>query len=134
MTEPRRIAAAILQRSDGRILLLHRSPTHNTNPGKWCFVTGYVESNETPADAAVREAREEVGLAVTPTRAGEIVVVHTDWGATLHVSPFLCPVGDVEDVTLQWEHTAYVWILPEELYEYDFVQQLDDDLRSLGLL
>lgn len=134
MTEPRRIAAAVIQRPDGKILLLHRSPTHNTNPGKWCFVTGYVEPNETPAEAAVREAHEEVGLEVKPTREGDIVVVHAEWGDTLHVYPFLCPIDGQEEVTLQWEHIGYVWILPEELYDYDFVSQLDDDLRKLGLL
>jgi 8-oxo-dGTP diphosphatase len=134
MTGPRRIAAAVLQRPDGRILLLRRSPTHTSNAGKWCFVTGYVEPDEEPAQAVVREVREEVGLEITPARAGNIVVVHTDWGGTLHVYPFLCPVGPIEDVRLEREHTACAWILPEELYDYDFVQQLDDDLKALGLL
>jgi 8-oxo-dGTP pyrophosphatase MutT (NUDIX family) len=134
MTDPRRIATAIIQRPDGRILLLRRSPTHTTNAGKWCFVTGYVEPDEEPIQTVVREAREEIGLDITPTRAGDIVVVHADWGPTLHVYPFLCPVGEMEEVTIEQEHTAYVWIMPEELYDYDFVQQLDDDLKSLGLL
>jgi 8-oxo-dGTP pyrophosphatase MutT (NUDIX family) len=129
---PKRIAAAVLQRPDGRVLLLKRAPTHTTNPDKWCFVTGYVNPGEDPRDAAIRELREELGLDVQPARAGEIVVVHTAW-ATLHVYPFLFPV-DVETVDLDWEHTAYAWILPEELYGYDFVQQLDDDLIALGLL
>jgi len=134
MTAPRRVAAAVIQRADGRILLLRRSPTHTSNPGKWCFVTGYIGPDETPLQAVVREVHEELGLAVTPTRAGAVVVVHTDWGATLHVYPFLCPVGDLDAVTLEWEHTAYAWITPGALYEYDFVQQLDDDLRAVGLL
>lgn len=134
MTAPRRIAAAIIQRPDGRVLLLKRAPTHTTNPGKWCFVTGYIEEDEEPIQAAVREVREELDLAITPTRAGNIVVVHTDWGATLHVYPFLCPVDDMEEVSIEQEHTAYVWILPGELRDYDYVQQIDDDLRAVGLL
>ena len=129
---PKRIAAAVLQRPDGAVLLLKRAPTHTTNPGKWCFVTGYVNQGEDPRDAAIRELHEELGLEAEPIRAGEIVVVHTSW-ATLHVYPFLFRV-DVETVEIDWEHTAYDWIKPEELYDYDFVQQLDDDLIALGLL
>ena len=132
-TPVHRIAAVVLQRPDGKILLLKRSMSHSTNPGKWCFVTGYVESAEEPRQAAIRELREELGIQAAPARSGQIVVVQTDWGKTLHVYPFLCPVDDVE-FDLDWEHTEYVWIEPHELYRYDFVQQLDEDLISLGLL
>lgn len=129
----RRIAAAILQRSDGKVLLLKRALTHTSNPGKWCFVTGYVEDDETPQEAAVRELEEELGLKAIPVRAGHIVVVHTDWGGTLHVYPFLFHVDNVE-VHLEREHVDYRWIEPHEIYGYDFVQQLDEDLKALGLL
>jgi 8-oxo-dGTP diphosphatase len=128
------VAAAILKRPDGRVLLLRRSMIHTTNPGKWCFVTGYVKRDEDPAHAAIREVREELGLEVTIELHGELVVVETKRG-TLHVYPFLCPVGeDMNEVSLDWEHTAYVWIEPEELHDYDHVAQLDEDLISLGLL
>lgn len=131
--QARRITAAVVQRSDGKVLLLKRAETHTTNPGKWCFVTGYVEEGEAPHAAAIRELREELGVEAEPTREGEIVVVHTDWGAVLNVYPFLFPVGDIE-VRLEREHTDYRWIEPRELYQYDFVQQLDEDLIHLGLL
>ena len=131
---PTRIAAAILMRPDGRVLLLRRSMLHTTNPGQWCFVTGYVKPGEKPAQAAVREVREELGLDVDIERDGEIVIVETKRG-TLHVYPFLCPVGaDTDAISLDWEHTEYTWIKPEELQTYDHVPQLDEDLVSLGLL
>lgn len=126
------IAAAVLQRPDGWVLLLKRSDTHTTNAGKWCFVTGYVNPHESPRDAAIRELKEELGFDALPTKRGETVVVHTDQ-RTLHVHPFLFLVEDFE-VELDWEHTAYTWIRPPEIFEYDFVQQLDEDLVSLGLL
>jgi 8-oxo-dGTP pyrophosphatase MutT (NUDIX family) len=128
------IAAAVVQRPDGSVLLLKRSESHSTNAGKWCFVTGYVEEGEDPAQAACRELREEIKLqAGSPARSGEVVVVRTDWG-TLHVHPYLFPVDQDCDVTIDWEHTTYRWIMPAELADYDTVQQLDEDLVSLGLL
>jgi (d)CTP diphosphatase len=129
----RRVAAVVLQRPDGKVLLLKRAMQHTTNPGKWCFVTGYVESGESPREAAVRELREELKIEAAPARAGEVVVVQIQSGVTLHVYPFLFPVEDVV-ITLDREHTDYAWIEPEELYGYDHVQQLDEDLISLGLL
>lgn len=128
----REIAAAVVQREDGRVLLLKRAPTHTTNPDKWCFVTGYVEPGESPQEAAVRELREELGIEAQPARSGRVVVVNIGW-ATLHVHPFLFALPDFP-VTLDWEHTESAWIEPQDLYQYDFVQQLDEDLMALGLL
>ncbi len=129
----RQIAAAVLCRPDGRVLLLKRAPTHNTNPDKWCFVTGYVEANETPRETAIRELSEELGIDAIPVRGGEVVQVQLLTGDLLHVYPFLFEVGDIT-ITMDREHVDYVWIAPAELYQYDYVQQLDDDLKSLGLL
>ena len=127
------IAAAVIQRDDGKVLLLRRSPNHSTNAGQWCFVTGYVETDEEPAIAAAREIEEELGVdPPPPARAGEIVIVETERGR-LHVHPYLFRMPDF-DVTLDWEHTDYVWVEPPEVLEYDIVPQLDDDLRALGLL
>ena len=130
--EAKRVVAAILMRTDGRVLLLRRSMQHRTNPGQWCFVTGYIEPGEEPAAAAVREVQEELGLEVQVEREGQTVIVETEYG-TLHVYPFLCP-ADVEEIKLDWEHTAYQWIEPQQLYDFDHVPQLDEDLKALDLL
>lgn len=128
----RDIAAAVLQREDGRVLLLKRAVGHNPGGGQWCFVTGYVEPGEAPDQAASREIHEELGLEVQPVRPGRIVVVELE-AMTLHVHPFLFSVPDFP-VSLDWEHTESAWIEPMELYGYDFVKQLDDDLRALDLM
>lgn len=127
------IAAAVLRRPDGRVLLLKRAATRSTNPDKWCFVTGYIEVGEAPREAAIRELREELGLDAEPVRAGSVVDVPTGEGETLHIHPYLFDVEDL-DVVLDEEHVAYEWIRPGEIHQYDTVPQLDDDLRAVGLL
>ena len=50
--------AAILQRSDGRILIARRSD----HPESWQFPQGGIAENEHPEDALRREVEEEVAL------------------------------------------------------------------------
>jgi 8-oxo-dGTP pyrophosphatase MutT (NUDIX family) len=57
------VVAAIIEQ-DGRFLLGRRASSKASAPGYWCPVTGAVERGESPAQAVVREVREEVGLVV----------------------------------------------------------------------
>lgn len=53
-------SVAVLPRDDrGRVLLVRQADT-----GQWATIGGAVEPDEAPADAAVREAREEAGITV----------------------------------------------------------------------
>ncbi|HKW79685.1 MAG TPA: Nudix family hydrolase [Casimicrobiaceae bacterium] len=59
-----RVAAAILVRRDGRVLLAQRL-AGTPYPGYWEFPGGKLEPDETPHDALARELGEELGIAVT---------------------------------------------------------------------
>jgi ADP-ribose pyrophosphatase YjhB (NUDIX family) len=63
----------------GEVLLVQRSDS-----GRWAPITGVVDPGEHPADAAVREAKEETGV--------EIVIERLSW---VHVTPVIrYPNGD----------------------------------------
>jgi ADP-ribose pyrophosphatase YjhB (NUDIX family) len=62
-------AEAAIFDGEGRILLVRRS-----DDGLWCLPCGWVEPNESPEEAAVREAREETGLEI---QARQLVGVFT---------------------------------------------------------
>lgn len=57
------VAAAVLQRPDGRFLLAQR-PHGKIWAGYWEFPGGKIESGETPRHALVRELHEELGIEV----------------------------------------------------------------------
>lgn len=57
------VAAALIER-DGKILICRRR-SDQAHGGKWEFPGGKVENGETPADAAYRELREELGIAAS---------------------------------------------------------------------
>ncbi|MDZ7338369.1 MAG: NUDIX hydrolase [candidate division KSB1 bacterium] len=64
-------AVGVLVVSDGQVLLVKRK--YAPRQGKWSLPAGFMEIDETPAETAVREAREETGLEV---RVGPLVGVY----------------------------------------------------------
>jgi ADP-ribose pyrophosphatase YjhB (NUDIX family) len=61
-------AEAAIFDEEERILLVQRSDDQ-----RWCLPCGWVDPNETPAQAAVRETREEVGLEVRIVRLVDVL-------------------------------------------------------------
>ncbi len=57
-----KIAAGVVVEREGKVMLVRRRM--NPRRGMWTFPAGFVDFDETPADAAVRECREETGLEV----------------------------------------------------------------------
>ena len=60
--EQLKVGAGALIEQDRKILLLKR--THAPFANCWSFPAGYVEADESPAQAVIREVYEEVGLQV----------------------------------------------------------------------
>jgi 8-oxo-dGTP pyrophosphatase MutT (NUDIX family) len=109
--EPEPVVAAIVTSHAG-VLIARR------NDGKppWTFIAGKIEPGESPADAAIREVKEETGLRI---RAGGIIGrrVHPKTGRTMvymaarptHGTDVF--VGDPEELA------EARWVTPEEADE-----------------
>jgi 8-oxo-dGTP pyrophosphatase MutT (NUDIX family) len=71
----RRSARVLLLDATDRVLLLkfHVDPDVPGSGHGWCMPGGGLEDGETPAEAAARELREEIGLSVTPEALGPMV-------------------------------------------------------------
>jgi len=130
------VVTCVLER-EGRILILKRSSAVRTYKGLWGGVAGYVEPGEHPLQTALKEIREETGLlsdevsllvqgepiAFTDVYRGE----RYDW--TVH--PYLFELQKHLEVKIDWEHSEYRWISPEELSTYETVPHFPDTVESL---
>jgi len=63
------IAVAIVERGEGTLVARRAEGQHLA--GSWEFPGGKIEPGESPADAAVRESREELGIEVKPVELFE---------------------------------------------------------------
>lgn len=65
--------------SQRRVYLQHRPEWKDTQPGKWdTAVGGHIDYGEQPDVAAVRETREEIGLALAPAQVVAEYVFESD--------------------------------------------------------
>lgn len=114
-----------------------RRGTDGRCPGSWEVVHGHVEAGERPADAAIRELREETGYA--PERLYNLSRVESFY---LHrrdlvalVGVFVAFVGD-DAPRLGGEHDAFAWLpwreAAQRLAWPREVRCLEDAVRLLG--
>lgn len=77
---------------EGFYIMQQRSLKARFYAGKWDVTGGGVKAGETPREAAVREAYEELGISVSPDALKEYYKYYADWddGSGLIITLFGC--------------------------------------------
>ena len=118
--------------SNSQLLLQKRHPLKETDPGRWDIaVAGHLSAGQTPLEALVREAREELGLVLDPqtlqfleARPKQYVesgFIDREWQHLFVVQWD----GDLESLALQADEVTEVRWMP--LAEYRIVVEADDE-------
>ena len=110
--------------ADASYLLLRRCADYLA--GNWQMVVGRMEKSETAWQAALREIREETGLAPTALyNSGETEIFYEARSDRMAVVPAFVAFVETDEVTLSpHEHDAYEWLTFEEALErLEFPQQ-----------
>jgi ADP-ribose pyrophosphatase YjhB (NUDIX family) len=105
-----KLVAGCLVIATGRILLLRRGIEPQI--GQWTFPGGYVDLGETPAAAALRETREEVGMRV---ELGSVLGIYTDPAHPIAaVIVYLAKPG-IEEASVTDEATEIRYFAPADI-------------------
>ena len=104
------IALAIVVR-EGLVLVAERAAAQHL-PGTWEFPGGKIEEGEEPADAALRELREETGL-TSASATALLVSVHDYPDRRLRFHAFV--VTDVAGEVATDGGRAFSWVAPSSL-------------------
>ena len=102
---------------DGDRFMICQRPAHKARGLLWEFVGGKVEPGETPAEALVRECREELAVIVA---VGDVFmdVTHEYPDITVHLTLFHANIA--HGIPQKLEHNDIQWITPSEISNYEF--------------
>jgi type II secretory ATPase GspE/PulE/Tfp pilus assembly ATPase PilB-like protein/8-oxo-dGTP pyrophosphatase MutT (NUDIX family) len=93
-----------------RVLVMQRA-TDTRCPGAWEAVHGRLEPGERPEDGALREIREETGLAVDRLYVITVQPYYLKATQTIQVAvAFVAFVAEPADVVVGAEHQAFEWL------------------------
>ena len=100
------VVCGLIEDGGGRVLACRR-PEGKHLGGLWEFPGGKVEPGESPAEALVRELREELGIETEV--AGALTPVVWDYGrGPIRLIPFFCRI--VSGEPQPHEHDALEWV------------------------
>lgn len=112
VSSPVRVVAGLLRR-DGRLLLCHRHPDRTNYPDVWDLPGGHIDSDESMADALVRELEEELGIQIGPPD-GPPWVMFRDGAVELSVFLIDRWLGEPRNVATD-EHDSIGWFGVDDL-------------------
>jgi 8-oxo-dGTP diphosphatase len=108
------VVAALVR--EGRVLLVHRSPSRRAYPGVWDLPGGHVETGEAELAALTREMHEELGVQITGGSASHLCRLDIGRGReSVCLSAWLVGAwqGTATNVAPD-EHDEIRWFRPEE--------------------
>ena len=112
-----RVAAGVIRRSDGRVLVSRRLPGRHM-AGAWEFPGGKVQDLETPRQALSRELREELGISVR--RARRIMSYEQEYPDRL-IELHFYQVSEYSGVPRGRERQELAWEFPGRLAGLGFL-------------
>jgi 8-oxo-dGTP pyrophosphatase MutT (NUDIX family) len=123
----------VFVKSGNKVLLLKRSGKVGHYKGKWNAIAGYLDEERPAREKVLEELREEAGIPEKQVKsigfgepfANKDKAIKRTW----LIHPVLVEVRD-PSIRLDWEHTDYAWIKPQELTNYDHVPSLEKSLAS----
>jgi 8-oxo-dGTP diphosphatase len=125
--KPIEVVAVILQ-ANNKVLIGQRMKG-DTNAGKWEFPGGKIRQNEQPEAALTREIQEELGIHVDQFKFFD--QVQFDYpNYSVNIRFYLADL-ESEIECVKESHDELVWISPNQINEFDFLEANRNVLQKL---
>ena len=118
-------SAHVVIMKDGNVLIVKRSSTDQWMPNHYGLPGGKLESGENPLDAASRECKEEVNLSVSPK---DLIFLPKVSKEQQHAFYFTTKFSG--EPKLDFEHSDFQWINPNDLSKYKVVPDLPEIISA----
>lgn len=130
-----RVAVEIVIVKGNKVLLTKRASDCVVAPNKWCVPAGKVKYEEIPANACLRETREEVKLDVKilkelGVRAFKGLDSNNDVTYRLVYTYLVEIIGKNKEPIINEEHSEFCWIDKYEINDLKF-NSLDENLKRM---
>lgn len=122
--------------ASGSLLILKRSDEVGNYKGKWNAISGYLDELRPIREKVLEELHEEVGIDLQMIESLEFGEVYElpdeDIDKTWIIQPVLVGLNTKPDLKIDWEHTEYKWINPEDLVKHDCISGLDLSFKKIS--
>lgn len=151
LTDNTKLLHKVALTHQGKVLILKRSETARSRPGKWDLAGGNSEWPENDRAGSgvhaldvAREIFEETGVTVGPSTfeadGDAMIFFDTFFDAKKQVFSIICgwkyelPESfDKNDIKISHEHTQAVWIEPDHLDQFDFGSEKGEFIKLIIL-
>ncbi len=110
----------------GKFLILKRSRKVYGYKGRWCCVGGYLDEFKSPKHMALKEIGEELRISKSNVKKArvfkEFKISDKKAGLSFLVFPIHVELKKQQKIKLDWEHTDYRWIYPEEAEKFNLIR------------
>jgi len=126
----------IFVNEQGHLLLMKRADTCVTFPGHWGLVGGFIDPGETPQEAAVREAKEEIGVDIEVIEfVGRYYNTPTPhYGNAISLPHYSKIIAGTPHPAQPEECSDVKWFTPEEVRGMDLAYDHKKILEDEGLI
>jgi len=118
-----------------KVLILKRSNEVLNYKEQWNSIGGFIDEAKPIEKKVLEELKEEIGIEKDKILD---IKVKDSWelfdpeiNKTWIIFPVLVELKENPEIKLDWEHTEYKWIKPEEIMNYDIIYRLEDNLKRV---
>ena len=117
------IAINVIIENEGHILILKRSNKVAISKEKWAVIGGHYDELKTIKEKVLEEIFEETRISEGSIKSMELKKEYEFFDNTISrkwiIFPVLVRLFKKPEIRLDWEHTEYKWIFPDELDSFD---------------